>query len=74
MEVVKTWPKFSGDPEFPVPHPSLTGRAAYLGEPDLWAGTYGDNRRELLAWVLSEQPVLTEKPALPKKIYAIPKL
>ena len=74
LEACKAWPKHSGNPEFPVPHPNEGPRSAYIGTPNLWEGQYGDNRRELLAWLLGKTPVVAEKPALVKKIFAIPKL
>lgn len=52
-ELFEKWPKFTGTPEFPVPHPHLTPAAAYA-EPDIWEGTYGDNRKELLNFMIAE--------------------
>lgn len=59
----KQWPKYSGDPEFPVPFPSGTPREGYIGTPNLWAGEYGELRRELLAWALG---LTIKPPSLPK--------
>lgn len=44
------WEKFSGDKTFPVPHPEMTSENAYY-HVNLWTGEYGDNRRELCAFV-----------------------
>lgn len=52
-ELFSRWPKFTGTLEFPVPHPHLTPAAAYA-EPKIWEGTYGDNRKELLNFMIAE--------------------
>ena len=70
MAALKRWPKYSGDPEYPIPHPSLTARAGYLSERDLWAGEYGQLRLEAIGWMLGEVTIAAEAP--PKKIYSIP--
>lgn len=53
------WPKFTGCPEFPVPHPHLTPAAAYA-EPQIWEGVYGDTRKELLNFMIAELEKDTE--------------
>ena len=55
------WPEFSGEPDFPVPHPdgpdaddgwSSAAEAAYMGTEDLWLGEYGAARWRLLDWLI----------------------
>ena len=48
-EAAKTWPEFSGDPRFPVPHPDLLPESAYTAkwEVEKWDGEYGESRRRL---------------------------
>ncbi len=48
------WPMFSGDPEYPVPHPDMDPEPAYL-EPDLWDAEteYGRNRLSLLEFLIT---------------------
>lgn len=50
----ESWPEYSGDPTFPVPHPSLSARYAYIRTRDMWAGEYGDTRRRFCAHVADE--------------------
>lgn len=45
------WDKFTGIIDYPVPHPSMTPERAYQSDIELWTGQYGDNRRELCAFV-----------------------
>lgn len=50
------WPEFSGDPEYPVPHPQHPGnvgyaQSAYLILP-LWCGEYGSARIRLLNFMI----------------------
>lgn len=57
------WPKFSGHPAYPVPAPSdkdgriwLPGSyymAVNAGGGDMWAGEYGELRKELLNWLIN---------------------
>lgn len=52
-ELSTRWPKFSGDIEYPVPHPGYThGYEAYVLVLSKWDGEYGANRRELLDWLI----------------------
>lgn len=45
------WPKYSGQPLYPVPHPVLSPKMAFYGA-DLWGiSTYAHNRRELCLWL-----------------------
>lgn len=50
----ESWPEYSGDTQFPVPHPSLSARYAYIRTRDMWAGEYGDTRRRFCAHVADE--------------------
>lgn len=49
------WPKRSGNASFPVPSPCGKPIAAFyrcFEDKTMWAGEYGDNRKELLAYLL----------------------
>ena len=48
-EAAKTWPEWSGDPRYPVPHPDLPPESAYTAkwEVEKWDGEYGAARRRL---------------------------
>ena len=48
-EAAKTWPEWSGDPRYPVPHPDLLPESAYTAkwEVEKWSGEYGAARRRL---------------------------
>ena len=48
-EAAKTWPEWSGDPRYPVPHPNLLPETAYTAELEVpkWTGEYGAARRRL---------------------------
>ena len=79
LELIKAWPKFSGNATFPIPHPHMDPRAAFIATDDMWAGTYGENRLEAVNWLLGTKtyaPVaeVAKKLPPPTKIYAIPKL
>lgn len=52
-ELFKKWPKATGNPAFPVPHPHLSPIAAFA-EPHLWEGEYGNNRKELLVFMIEQ--------------------
>ena len=45
----ESWPEFSGDTHYPVPHPDLLPESAYtaLLEVEKWSGEYGAARRRL---------------------------
>lgn len=49
------WPRHSGNPTYPVPHPSREPADAFYFEiRELWADTpYGNARRELVAFCIS---------------------
>lgn len=56
----RTWPKFSGRADYPVPAPrgeylGLTrweaAREIYENTPDVWVGEYGDLRREFCRYM-----------------------
>ena len=48
------WPKFSGIPHFPVPHPSMKANDAFYAYMDLWnkEDVYCQTRYELLDWLI----------------------
>ena len=56
------WPKFSGHVAYPVPAPSDKDQRVWLpgsyymavnaGGGDMWAGEYGELRKELLNWLI----------------------
>ena len=50
--LLQGWPDYSGDPEYPIPHPTLPARAAYITVEDLWSGEYGRKRLQAIEWVL----------------------
>lgn len=52
----KRWPKFSGDIEYPVPHPERRPREAYDKSLRMWERDteYGKNRWELLEFIIGE--------------------
>ncbi len=47
----RQWPKYSGHALFPVPHPKRRPVDAFINCPK-WEGEYGDNRRELVMFLL----------------------
>jgi hypothetical protein len=55
-ELFETWPKFSGDIEYPIPYldGEMTPRQAYKNIENLWKGPYGDLRKELLDHCINE--------------------
>lgn len=64
-ELFMSWPLFSGDPVYPVPgYPNP--ETAYEECRDFWEGEYGDMRRDLLDFLITEcaaranDPTLTE--------------
>lgn len=65
-KLMREWPKFSGNPTFPVPHPTKDPEIAYI-EDYLWDldTEYGRNRMELVNWLISQlaPPVLS--PTIP---------
>lgn len=48
-EAATTWPEYSGDQFYPVPHPDLRPETAYTAqwEAEKWSGEYGESRRRL---------------------------
>jgi len=49
--IMATWPRFSGDYLFPVPHPYMTPEHAFeccRHRDSFWLGEYGENRLQLL--------------------------
>ena len=54
VNIAVEWPSFSGNSQYPVPHPSMNPEDAY-NELDLWEGDeYGASRRRLLEFVHSQ--------------------
>ena len=53
-DLVKSWPKFSGETVFPVSHPSGTNSTGYFNTPNKWVGEYGAARYELLDHLIQE--------------------
>lgn len=52
LDLARKWPKYSGDKTFPVPY-KCEPSVAFTFLP-LWQGEYGDNRRELLKFVIQQ--------------------
>ena len=53
--IMKSWPKYSGDESYPVPHPELDPTTAYMtSTTSLWTGEYGENRREYARYLAAE--------------------
>lgn len=50
----KTWPEFSGDPTFPVPHATMDADDAFFSITNIWEGEYGGARRSLLDHCIAE--------------------
>ncbi len=50
------WPKFSGMPHYPVPHPSMKANDAFYAYMDLWnkEDVYCQTRYELLDWLIDQ--------------------
>ena len=48
-KAAESWPEFSGNPHYPVPHPDLLPESAYTAKWEVpkWAGEYGAARRRL---------------------------
>ncbi|QIB67147.1 hypothetical protein [Kineobactrum salinum] len=59
------WPLYSGNPDFPAPHPRAdAGVAFHYNGIDKWQETYGENRRDLcefLAAMLDEWVAYSRK-------------
>ena len=51
-ECAESWPEFSGDRDFPVPHPELSPDDAYFTQP-LYCGEYGEARKRYAWHILS---------------------
>lgn len=51
VNIAAEWPSFSGNSQYPVPHPSMNPEDAY-NDLDLWEDDeYGDSRRRLLEFI-----------------------
>ena len=50
------WPLYSGDPQFPVPHPTMQDpEKAYVYDRELWEDNeYGNSRRAFCLWLADE--------------------
>jgi hypothetical protein len=55
-----SWPEYSGEPSYPVPHDTMEPEEAYLEISDIWEGEYGDSRKRLLAFLIAELQKDTE--------------
>lgn len=54
-ELFAVWPKFTGDPVYPVPYPHGAPAAGYDSHThDLWSGKYGKSRMALLDFMIKE--------------------
>jgi len=57
-DLFRKWPRFTGDYDYPVPHPHMLPMAAYCNakEDEMWKRnyTYGRARRELLDHCIKE--------------------
>ena len=65
-QAAKTWPEWSGDPRYPVPHPDLLPESAYTAkwEVEKWSGEYGESRRRLCQHVadwIRKNPLRAER-------------
>ena len=65
----RRWPLFSGSNTFPVPHPDLDPHSAFRDasfNDSLWADTpYGNNRRNLLQYLIDELTILDALEKIP---------
>lgn len=53
--ITLSWPKYSGNAGYPVPHDSLTARDAFNQCWNLWDdSSYSDDRRELCLYLADE--------------------
>ena len=55
-KLFKTWPKYSGDPDYPVPCPvnDFSAQEAYNLAGGMWDGKYGELRVQLLNHCIQE--------------------
>lgn len=54
-KVTRTWPMGNGSAVYPVPHPDFRNKTAYTRANifgAMWLGEYGDNRKDLLHYVI----------------------
>ena len=51
--IALTWPLYSGDASFPVPHETLKPVDAYLDHPNKWTGQYGNSRKAFLDFAIA---------------------
>jgi hypothetical protein len=48
------WSEFSGNIDYPVPHPTLDPVDAFCEITNLWIGEYGEARKRLLDFCIAE--------------------
>jgi hypothetical protein len=53
-KIMMGWPKATGDKDYPVPHPTMSGEDSYSLTDNLWIKEYGDLRRELCLYLSEE--------------------
>lgn len=53
-ELFRKWPEFTGYDRFPVPHPEYAPYSAYMSIDNLWIGEYGEARKRLLDFCITE--------------------
>ena len=51
-ECAESWPEFSGDHDFPVPHPEVRPYVAYFTQP-LYMWEYGETRKRYAQHILN---------------------
>lgn len=67
---VRQWSLYSGDPIFPIPHPTKTPKIAYLHTDNMWNSDpedadntqYAKNRRLFTAWLAAQLTIQLETP------------
>lgn len=52
-EIFRMWPEYSGEVNYPVPHPKYSPMDAFILEKNVWIGEYGAARRRLLDFIIS---------------------
>ena len=48
------WEDYSGNSEFPVPHPTLPPHKGYILTKNLWDGEYGRSRKDLCLYMAAK--------------------
>lgn len=58
IKLMQSWPEYSGDEDYPVPHFMLPASDAYHYVDDLWGDDeYGNARRRLCTWLADQLEV-----------------